>query len=171
MVIFDERAKNIKAIDRVTLRAFQDEPHSDGTEHLIIHRLRQSGALVISLVAVQDEAVVGHVAFSQAFFTDGSPRWYALGPLSVLPELQRKGIGSALVQAGLDRLREIGAAGCVLVGHPDYYGRFGFVHPSSFICEGVPTNALFALPFSNNVIPSGLLSFHEAFFTRSTSSC
>ena len=72
----------------------------------------------MSLVAEVDGRVVGHIAFSPVAMSDGTNHWYGLGPVSVLPQCQRRGIGKALIQEGLARLKELGAKGCCLVGHP-----------------------------------------------------
>jgi putative acetyltransferase len=113
-------------------------------------------------VAELDGRVVGHVAFSPVTMSDGTPGWFGLGPVSVLPAVQRQGIGAALIEEGLSRLREIGAAGCCLVGHPEYYGRFGFVSPTGLGHEGVPPEAFFALAL-DGAVPQGTVAFHEAF--------
>jgi putative acetyltransferase len=80
----------------------------------------------------------------------------------VLPELHRQGVGGALIREGLARLRTMGARGCCLVGHPGYYGRFGFEHVDGLGLDGVPPEAFFALAF-DGPIPQGTVSFHEAF--------
>ena len=126
MIIRDERPEDVDAIRNLTARAFAGMPYSDGTESAIVDRLREAGTLTLSLVAAMDGAVVGHVAFSPVAISDGSKDWFGLGPISVEPQHQREGIGSALVDAGLSRLKALGARGCVLVGDPGYYGRFGF---------------------------------------------
>jgi putative acetyltransferase len=113
-------------------------------------------------VAELDGRVVGHIAFSPVTMSDGSPDWYGLGPLSVLPAYQRQGIGGALIQEGLSRLKELGARGCCLVGHPGYYGRFGFRNPRGLGHEGVPEDAFFALSFDGH-LPQGTVEFHEGF--------
>ena len=79
--------------------------------------------------------------------SDGTRNWYGLGPVSMLPEYQRQGIGKALIQEGLSRLKDMNAQGCCLVGHPDYYGRFRFSIMSGLVHEGVPQEAFFALSF------------------------
>jgi putative acetyltransferase len=115
----------------LTARAFSGLPFSDGTEPLVIDALRRASALALSLVAVLGEQVVGHVAFSEV----GPPEqsgWFALGPVSVEPSLQRRGVGSRLIEAGLQALRDKGAKGCVLVGDHRYYHRFGFVLAPEF---------------------------------------
>ena len=94
--------------------------------------------------------------------SDGTADWYGLGPVSVVPEHQRKGIGAALIEEGLRRLRVLGAAGCCLVGHPEYYPRFGFENTTELVYEGVPPEVFFVLPFDGKV-PRGVVSFHEAF--------
>jgi len=106
--------------------------------------------------------VVGHIAFSPVTISDGAPGWYGLGPVSVLPPHQRQGIGAALIEEGLSRLRRMGAGGCCLVGHPDYYGRFGFVNPPGLEHEGVPPEAFFALAL-DGAMPQGTVTFHEGF--------
>lgn len=150
------------AISAVTEAAFRTLEISSQTEHFIVDALRTAGALTISLVAEAGGRVVGHIAFSPISITDGSTDWYGLGPVSVLPELQRQGIGKALINEGLARLRKIGAKGCCLVGHPEYYRQFGFVNTPDLSHEGVPPEVFFALSF-DGPMPTGVVSFHEAF--------
>jgi putative acetyltransferase len=113
-------------------------------------------------VAEVDGRVVGHVAFSPVTISDASPDWYGLGPVSVLPEHQRKGIGKALISTGLARIRQLGAAGCCLVGHPAYYRQFGFENPAGLAVEGIPPEYFFALSFSG-CLPQGVVRFHPGF--------
>ena len=108
MILRDETPADIDAIRALTEEAFRTAPHADGTEHVIVDRLRAAGALTLSLVAEIDGAVAGHVAFSPVTLSDGSAGWYGLGPISVEPARQGEGIGSALVRAGLDRLKGMG---------------------------------------------------------------
>ena len=91
-------------------------------------------------------------------------RWFGLGPLSVVPERQRTGVGSALVRTGLAQLAELKAAGVVLVGEPAYYGRFGFVAQPGLSCEGVPDVYVQALAFGETPVWKAI-AFHPAFFT------
>lgn len=150
------------AITRVTVAAFADLAISHHTEQHIVRALRRAGALTVSLVAELDGEVVGHVAISPLAISDGSAGWYGLGPISVLPVHQGKGIGSALMHAGLGRLKELGASGCALVGSPGYYRRFGFRNDPGLVHEGIPQEFFLALPFGERV-PWGTVSFHEAF--------
>lgn len=162
MLIRDERADDASAISDVTVAAFAALEISSHTEQYIIEALRAAGALALSLVAEVDGRVVGHIAFSPVHITDGADGWYGLGPVSVLPAYQRRGIGKALIEAGLARLAALGAKGCCLAGHPAYYGRFGFKNIAALTIPGVPAEACFALSFDDR-FPQGEVTFHEAF--------
>jgi putative acetyltransferase len=162
IVIRDETAEDAGVITEVTIAAFKTLEISNHTEQFIIAALRAVNALTVSLVAEVDGSVIGHIAFSPVTISDGTRNWYGLGPVSVLPAYQWQGIGKALVWEGLSRLKEMHAQGCCLVGHPDYYGRFGFEHTARLGHEGVPEEAFFALSFDGH-IPQGTVAFHEAF--------
>ncbi|BDX32419.1 GNAT family N-acetyltransferase [Mycobacterium antarcticum] len=164
ITIRDERPSDVTAIRAVTTAAFADVRQSRQTEAAIIDVLRTAGALTLSLVAVDaDDEIVGHVAVSPVTI-DGAADvdWYGGGPLSVRPSRQRDGIGTALVGAAFERLRDIGARGCVLVGDPDYYRRFGFTSASSLVMPGVPPENVLALALDDEV-PAGMVAFHPAF--------
>lgn len=103
ILIRSETAADIDAITEVTVAAFQTLEISNRTEQFIVAALRAAGALTLSLVAELDGRVVGHVAFSPVTILDGTPDWYGLGPVSVLPACQRQGIGKALIREGLSR--------------------------------------------------------------------
>jgi len=163
MLIRNEKESDINAIYDVTVAAFKDHPYSHQTEQFIVNALRVDGALSLSLVAEVDGKVVGHVAFSPVSISDGSEGWYGLGPVSVLPELQRQGIGKALINEGLTRLKLLGAMGCILVGDPGYYTRFGFKNLPDLIYEGIPQEVFLALPFGNEK-GKGTVTFHPGFF-------
>lgn len=160
--IRDEKSTDIKTIFEITKTAFETMEFSDHTEQFIVDALRKAGVLTLSMVAEMDGNVVGHIAFSPVTMSDGTPNWYGLGPVSVLPQYQKMGVGKALIKAGLKELKTMGAAGCCLVGHPEYYGQFGFVNTSVLAHEGVPPEAFFILTF-NGQIPQGTVTFHEAF--------
>lgn len=162
MIIREETASDAEAIADVTAAAFRNHPHSRQTEPFIIRELRRAGALTVSLVAEVEGLVVGHVAFSPVAMSDGTPDWYGLGPVSVLPEHQKRGIGRALIAEGLSRLKGLGAQGCALVGDPGYYARFGFRNDPALVHEGVPQEVFLVLPFDGRV-PQGRVSFHPAF--------
>lgn len=164
-LIRDETAGDDEAITELTVAAFRTLEISQHTEQFIVRALRAAGALAVSLVAEEDGRVVGHVAFSPVRLSDGTPDWYGLGPVSVLPARQRQGIGTALVRAGLARLRSMGARGCCLVGHPDYYVKFGFRTLDQLSHPGVPPEYFLALSFDGQW-PQGTVAFHEAFGAR-----
>lgn len=162
ILIRPETPADVSAIAEVTVAAFRGLAFSSHTEQFILSALRAADALTISLVAEAEGRVAGHIAFSPVRLSDGTPDWYGLGPVSVLPEMQRQGIGRALIEAGLSRLRARNARGCCLVGHPGYYTRFGFHNVQGLVCEGVPADVFFALAFDGQV-PQGVVEFHEAF--------
>ena len=161
-VIRSETDADVAAITEVTVAAFKTMEISNHTEQFIVAALRAAGALTISLVAEVDGRVIGHIAFSPLTISDGTRNWYGLGPVSVLPEYQRQGIGKALIREGLSRLKDINAQGCCLVGHPDYYRKFGFRNVPGLVHEGVPPEVFFALSFGGH-IPQGAVTFHDAF--------
>ncbi len=170
IIIRDETGADASAISEVTAAAFKALEVSHHTEQFIIEALRAAGALSVSLVAELDGRVVGHIAFSPVTISDGTPGWYGLGPVSVLPACQRRGIGKALIREGLSRLRERKAQGCCLVGHPGYYRKFGFKNVSELVVEGVPPEVFFALSFDGRY-PQGSVTFHEAFKAEGSESC
>lgn len=161
-VIRQELPSDVAAIHAVTMAAFLNAPHTDHTEQFIVTALRKAGVLSISIVAEQAGTVVGHVAVSPVSISDGSSGWYGLGPISVVPELQGQGIGSLLMEAALRLLREKGASGCVLLGEPAYYSRFGFKVESDMVLPDVPPEYFQALPFGTS-LPRGLVTYHESF--------
>ncbi len=166
ILIRNETAADIAAISAVTEAAFRTCPYSRQTEQFIVLALRKAVVMTISLVAEVDGKVAGHIAFSPVKVSDGSSGWYGLGPVSVLPELQRQGIGKALINKGLSLLKESGANGCMLVGDPDYYKRFGFKHYPKLTHEGIPLKYVLGLPFGK-AKPRGAITFHEAFTATS----
>ena len=157
-----EEPGDVADIWHVTQRAFTGRPYSDGNEADIIDLLRDQGALAISLVAEHAGAVVGHVAFSPAVPEDLSPGWYTLGPVSVEPDAQRQGIGKALIRAGIARLRELNAAGCIVLGDTNYYSQFGFATAPQLAPAGEPAEYFMALSLGGTV-PTCRMGFHKAF--------
>ena len=162
LVIRDETPGDYEIISELTVEAFKTLEISSHTEQFIVLALRKSGKLSLSLVAEHDGEVVGHIAFSPLVMPDGTVGWYGLGPVSVLPAFQGQGIGKTLINEGLSRLKLKGGKGCCLVGHPEYYPKFGFIHPAGLGLDGVPAEVFFALAF-NGVYPQGNVVFDEAF--------
>jgi putative acetyltransferase len=162
VAIRSETDADVSVITEVTVAAFKTLEISNHNEQFIITALRAAKALTVSLVAEVDGRVIGHIAFSPVAISDGTRNWYGLGPASVLPEYQRQGIGKALMQEGLSRLKNMNAQGCCLVGHPDYYKKFGFKNMPGLVLEGVPQEFFFALSFDGHT-PQGTVTFHDAF--------
>lgn len=162
IIIRDETNADIDPISEVTAAAFKTLEISNHTEQYIIKALRAAKALTVSLVAEADGRVVGHVAFSPVSISDGTGNWYGLGPVSVLPEYQRQGLGKALIREGLSRLKGLNARGCCVVGHPDYYRKLGFENMPDLRHEGVPPEFFLALSFDGRA-PRGTVTFHEGF--------
>jgi putative acetyltransferase len=161
-MIRSESPADVDAVRRINIEAFATNPFSQQTEHLIVEALRDAGALDTSLVAELDGVVVGHIAFSRATIGDEGEGWYLLGPVAVLPDAQGRGVGRSLVETGLEALRDRGARGCVLVGDPAFYGRFGFEQVVGVICAGVPDENVLCLRFAGST-PIGEVSHHPAF--------
>lgn len=162
MPIRPEQPADTEAIRALTTEAFATAPHSSGTEAAIVDALRAAGALTLSLVAVEDGEIVGHVAVSSVTIDGAERGWFGLGPVSVRSSRQRGGIGSELIREGLRRLRAMGAAGCVLLGDPAYYGRFGFTNDPALVLEGVPPEYFMRLGFGAEP-PAGTARYHAAF--------
>lgn len=162
MIIRKETTSDIEAITQVTIAAFNTLPISNHTEQFIIKALRAASALTLSLVAEIEGRVAGHVAFSPVIMSDGTKDWYGLGPVSVLPEYHKQGIGKALINEGLSLLKDMGGKGCALVGDPNYYKRFGFRNYPELVHEGIPQEVFLVLPFTEK-IPKGTVVFHEGF--------
>lgn len=162
VAIRNETDADVSPITEVTVAAFDTLEISNHTEQFIIMALRAAKALTLSLVAEVGGRVIGHIAFSPVAISDGTRNWYSLGPVSVLPKYQRQGIGKALIQEGLSRLKDMNAQGCCLVGHPDYYRKFGFVNMPELVFEGVPQDVFFALSFDGH-IPHGIVTYHDGF--------
>jgi putative acetyltransferase len=159
-----ERPEDASAISLLVTAAFLDAPHSDGTEAAIVDGLRAASALTVSLVATDGATLLGHVAGSPITIGGAETGWYGLGPVAVAPYVQGRGIGSSLVRAALDRLRDLGAAGCVVLGDPAYYRRFGFQPDPTLTLDGVPPQYFQSLRLSGDA--KGAVAYHPAFYPR-----
>lgn len=161
-----EQSQDVAAIESVTIAAFRNAPHTCHTEQFIVRVLRSSGQLSASLVAIESSNVIGHVALSPVAISNGATHWYGLGPISVSPQHQGQGVGSQLVAHALAQLRNLSASGCVVLGDPGYYARFGFKAEPSLVLPGVPPQYFQAISLVGPV-PSGTVSYHESFASRS----
>lgn len=162
VLVRPEADSDAASIEAVTVAAFRSATHTSQTEHFIVRALRESGCLAVSLVADEGGTVIGHVAASPVTVSDGAHGWYGLGPVSVAPERQGQGIGTLLVQHALARLNGMGAAGCVVLGEPGYYARFGFAAEPQLVLPGVPAEYFQAICFKGR-LPRGDVKYHESF--------
>lgn len=163
MNIRGETPADFDAIRRITEAAFAGAEHSSGTEARIIDALRATGRLSLSLVTEAGGRIAGHVAFSPVTVGGRECGWFGLGPVAVAPEDQGRGIGAALIREGLAQLRARAAAGCVVLGDPGYYRRFGFTPDPNLIFPGVPPEYFLRLVFSGPV-PAGEVRYQPAFY-------
>jgi putative acetyltransferase len=165
LLIRSETPEDVGSIRYVNDQAFGPEDESK-----LIEKLRKRGVLTISLVAVQDGEIVGHIAFSPVVVESEASSFGAitLAPMAVLPAYQRKEIGSQLVRAGLEECRRLGHEIIVVLGHPDYYPRFGFVlaRPKGIDCEfEVPEEAWMILELREGALAGrrGMVRFQPEF--------
>lgn len=151
MTIRTEKNGDELLIREINLAAFGQSAEAD-----VIDALRKNCKEFISLVALDDEKIVGHILFTPAIIESASKIIYGMGlaPMAVLPEYQNKGIGSNLVTAGLDRMKKLNIPFIIVLGHPDYYPRFGFEIASKYKInceyEGVPDEAFMILILDKN---------------------
>ena len=162
MQIRPETEADASAIAALTTAAFATAPHAAGNEAAIIDALRAAGALALSLVA-DAGGVVGHVAFSPVTIDGKDMGWFGLGPVAVAPDRQRQGIGAALIREGLARLAAMGAKGCVVLGDPGYYRRFGFEADPALVLPDVPPEYFMRLILAGTP-PRGTVAFHPGFY-------
>ncbi len=158
-----ERPGDEAAVAALTFEAFDSPEHSGAAERAMVERLRIDGDLTLSLLAVtKNAAVIGHVAFSPVTIDHRTSQWFGLGPVSVAPANQREGVGSALIRDGLARLEGRGAAGCVVLGNPAYYGRFGFGNDPALTYPG-PSARYFQRLVLRGDPPTGVVEYAPAF--------
>ncbi|MDY0275516.1 MAG: N-acetyltransferase [Desulfomicrobium sp.] len=162
ILIRDEKESDYELISQVTKAAFAPLDMSEHNEQFIIKALRRAQALSLSLVAEIDGQVVAHIAFSPVTISSQIQGWYGLGPLSVHPRFQGQGIGTALVKKGVARLKNLKAKGCVLVGHPGYYQKFGFQNVQGLVVQEIAQEFVLALSFDGH-LPQGQVDFHQGF--------
>ncbi len=179
MTIRTETTADHNAIETLTYRAFENHPHhapgAKPTEHLIINKLRDAGVLTVSLVAEDDTGIIGHIALSPVAINGVTTNWYGLGPVAVAPERQGEGIGRQLIEASLATIKSQHATGVVLLGEPEYYGRFGFEAHTNLTLAGVPPEYFMIKSLCDDdstttdkasvdkAIPVGEVTYHAAF--------
>lgn len=164
VAVKSEKPSDIAAIFSLIERAFAPMAFSDDSEPHIVNRLRYADALTLSFVAELEREIVGHIAFSPVTIDGQFLDWYGLGPISVAPEHQKNGIGRQLMDHGLSALKGLGANGCVLLGDPKFYHRFGFVLDHDLIYQLELKDYFQRLTFKGPT-PKGWVKFHEYFDT------
>ncbi len=158
-----------KPADRESIRTVHEAAFDTLAEARLVEQLRGSGATIISLVAVQGGAIAGHILFSPISFSDcPDAKMMSLAPMAVLPAFQGFGVGSALVRAGLQACREQGVGAVVVLGHPEYYPRFGFMPAMDFGIDSgydVPPEAFMAIELEPGYLQevAGTAQYHRAF--------
>jgi putative acetyltransferase len=164
MIIRPERPDDLRSVHTVNEAAF-----GSATEATLVDRLRVETAPIVSLVADDDGTILGHILFSPVTLR-GRPELHLMGlaPMAVLPNHQRRGIGSGLARAGLDACRQLGCDAVVVLGHPEYYPRFGFVPASRFGLRSeydVPDKVFMALELRPASLGAGggTIRYHPAF--------
>ena len=163
MILRDEQGGDEDAISTLITAAFLGTDHSDGSEAAIVERLRADRTLALSLVAeANDGTLIGHLALSPVTISDGMQRWYGLGPIAVTPDRQRQRIGTALIHEAFARMEAAGARGCVVLGDPTYYGRFGFTHDPVLTYPGAPPEFFQRIVFTGDA-PAGEVRYAAAF--------
>ncbi len=162
IIIRAERPGDEEVIHELTRAAFAPMSYSSGTEAAIIRALRAGGELALSLVAEENDEIIGHVAFSPVTIDGHYDDWFGLGPISVRADRQRQGIGHRLIREGIHRLKELGGKGCALVGDQAVYQGVGFVSDGQLTYEGVPDIYVQYLTLSGHA-PHGALTFSPAF--------
>lgn len=164
--IREEKRDDYAAVQRVNERAF-----GAPEEGRIVNKLREECQGIISLVAVSDEKIVGHIFFSPVTIDHEDIQVVGMGlaPMAVQPEFQNQGIGSMLVKEGLRRIRETDCPFIIVLGHPGYYPRFGFERASQYGLksqwEGVPDEAFMVMILDRSVMAgvTGIASYRSEF--------
>ncbi len=162
MLIREQREADFAAVHELVIAAFKTLPIACGREQFVMDELWRSGAATVALVAEDNGVIVGQVAFSKVLVGGRELDWYGCGPVSVLPARHKQGIGSTLMRAGLEKLRALGSKGCVVVGDPNYYRRFGFENTDAMQEPEVPPQYFMAQRFAGDM-PSGDVTFDKAF--------
>lgn len=175
-IIRQEQKSDYESTEKVIEIAFASAEQSDQNEHNLVSRIRQSDVFIpeLSLVAVNKDKneILGHILLSKVLIDNGDNQKVeslALAPVSVLPDYQNKGIGQSLIQKSLEKAKELGFKSVIVLGHPEYYPKFGFRKSSKWQIKApfeVPEEALMAIELEecslDNV--SGVIEYPSVFF-------
>jgi putative acetyltransferase len=156
--------------DEAAVRVLNEQAFGQPNEANLVDALRERGAFVLSMVATDNNQVVAHVLFTEAVVTEAHSQFRALGlgPMAVLPSYQRRGIGSRLLECALDKCREVDYDAVVVIGHPEFYPRFGFVPAKlkGIRCEfDVPDEAFMVLELREDTLAgrTGVVKYQPEF--------
>lgn len=167
MFIRQEQQNDYDIVYRVIKKAFKTAEHSDGNEQDLVVKLREGKSFIpeLSLVAVEENQVVGHILFTKALV--GDVEVLALAPLSVLPEYQNRGIGMSLIKHGHKTAQQLGYKYSVVLGHPNYYPKAGYVPASTYGIKApfeVDDESFMAICFDENEDKlNGFIEYDKAF--------
>jgi putative acetyltransferase len=161
-LIRDQTEVDFSAVHQLVIAAFKTLPIASGTEQFIMDELWRSDAATVALVAEDAGGIVGQAAFSKVLVGGRDVGWHGCGPVGVLPARHKQGIGSALMREGLKRLRALGSKGCVVVGDPAYYKRFGFDNTAAMREPAVPPQYFMVIRFEGEM-PKGDVKFDKAY--------
>jgi putative acetyltransferase len=155
--------------DQAAIRRLNEVAYENGPEAAVVDKLRASCDKYLSFVAIDQDAVVGQILFTPATLDNGGLVGMGLAPMAVLPSHQRQGIGSMLVRHGLETLRRSGCPFIIVLGHPQYYPRFGFGRASHYKLlsqwEGIPDEAFMVVVFNRDALPKagGIVRYRGEF--------
>lgn len=175
ILIRKENEKDYKDIDVVVEEAFKSALHSDNDEHNLVNRLRKSNEFVneLSLVAIDNEKILGHMLLTKIKIKNknNEVQSLALAPLSVSPHHQRQGIGKKLMEEALKKSKELGYKSVIVLGHPEYYTKFGFEKASKFDIKApfeVPDEVFMAIELEKDSLKNvnGVVEYSRAFFEQ-----
>ncbi|PJH94281.1 GNAT family N-acetyltransferase [Bacillus sp. SN1] len=170
--IRQELTHEYNTTEDIVKKAFLNEKYSDKKEHFLVNKIRKSDAFIpeLSLVALNGKEIVGHILLSKIKIVDGDNAVdsLAIAPVSVAPEYQRKGIGSQLILVALKKAKELGYRSAIVLGHKDYYPKFGFKPASLWNIKApfeVPDEVFMALELSKDSLENvkGVVHYSKAF--------
>ena len=168
-----EKKEDYKITEEVVKEVFANEEYSDQSEHRLVASLRNSDEFIpdLSLVALHKDKIIGHILLSKIFIVKGekSIESLALAPISVLPNYQNKGVGQSLIQRSLEIAEELNFDSVIVMGHSEYYPKFGFKKASNWCIQApfeVPDEFLMAIELKKNALDktSGIIQYSDAFF-------
>lgn len=170
--ILQEKPSDYFTVEDVIEKSFKDAEHTDHSEQHLVARLRKSDEFIpeLSLVAKDDDKIVGHILFTKMLIRndENESEALALAPLAVLPEYQNKGVGSTLINEGNKIAKDLGFKAVIVLGHDKYYPKFGFKKASDYGIQApfpVPDSAFMALELAENGLKdvNGVATYSKAF--------